>query len=114
VIKKTATDLDLPEEKVRIIIEKYWKDIYQKIVNGMDDDKTTLFLRNIGLFTISRYKLNNFIKKKIAKIRGMGSSTKYSDQIKEEFIGKQRKKLAKSLIYRNIVAREYAEKFGNI
>lgn len=114
VIRKTATEMNLPEDKVRNLIERYWREIYQKMVNGMDDDKTTLFLRNIGLFTVSRYKLNNFIKKKISKIKGMGKSVKYSDEIKKEFIQKQKQKLVKSLTYRNLLAKDYAEKFGNI
>lgn len=114
VIRKTATEMDLPEDKVKILIETYWKEIYQKMVNGMDDGKATLFLRNIGMFTFSRYKLNNFIRKKIGKIKGMTKSKKYSEEIKKEFIEKQTNKLKKSLKYRNLVAKDYAEKFGNI
>lgn len=113
-IRKTATEMDLPEDKVRIVIEKYWSEIYQKMVNGMEDGKATLFLRNVGLFTLSRYKLNNFIKKKIGKIKGMAKSTKYSEDVKKDFIEKQTKKLKKSLLYRNLVAKDYAEKFGNV
>jgi len=114
VIKKTAADLKLPEEKIRPVIEAYWKAVYNKVVNGLDPGKTTLFMRNIGLFTVSRYKLNNFIQKRIDKIRGMTKSDKYTDKQKEEFIERHKKKLSLSLKYRNLVAKDYAEKFGNI
>jgi len=106
--------MNLPEDKVRILIEKYWLELYKKLVNGMDDEKTTLFLRNIGLFTVSRWKLNNFIKKKIDKIKGMGKSKKYTDEAKKEFIDRHKSKLKLSLTYRNLIAKDYAEKFGNI
>lgn len=114
VIKKTASQIKLPEDKVRKVVEKYWETLRDKMVNGMDNEKTTLFLRNIGLFTVSRYKLNNFIKKKISKIKGMERSEKYSDEQKKVFFERHKKKLALSLKYRNLVAKDYAEKFDNI
>lgn len=115
-IKKTVTDLSLSgkEKQVKNLIDRYWSEVYDKMVNGLPEEKSTLFLRNIGMFTVSRYKLNNFIKKKIGKIKGMAKSEKYSDDVKKEFIGKQKKKLTLSLSYRNLVAKDYAEKFGNI
>jgi len=114
VIRKTALEMEIPETEVKAIIDWYWGQIYQKMVNGMDDDKATLFLRNIGLFTVSRYKLNNFIIKKLDKIKGMTVSTKYSEEVKKNFIERQKSKLKLSLKYRNLVAIDYAKKFKNI
>lgn len=113
-IKKTVNDKDLPEGPVRILIERYWQEAYDKIVNGMDDGKSTLFLRNVGMFTVSKYKLTNFIKKKIDKIKGMRDSDKYTPEQKEEFEKRHKQKLALSCKYRNLIAKDYAEKFGNI
>lgn len=113
-IKKTAIDSGIPEDQVRMIVERYWQEVYSKMVKGMDDGKTTLFLRNIGMFTISKFKLTNFIKKRIDKIRGMRKSDKYTDEQKKEFEKNQFQKLELSLKYRNLVARDYAEKFGNV
>jgi hypothetical protein len=114
VIKKTAAEMNLPEDKVKIVIDKYWRTLYDKMVNGMDDDKCTLFLRNIGLFTVSRFKLNNFIKKKINKIKGMENSKKYDEHQKKEFFERHKKKLSLSLKYRNLVAKSYAKYYDNI
>lgn len=111
-IKKTAVDMGLPEDKVDLVIQRYWKEIYQKMVHGMDNEKTTLFLRNLGLFTISKFKLNQFIKKKIYKIKKMGAS-EYSEEIKKEVIEKQRGRLVKSLVYRNLIAKDRVEKLNN-
>lgn len=113
-IKKMASDRDLPEDQVRVLIERYWEEVYNKLVNGMEEGKSTIFLRNIGMFTVSRYKLNKFIKKKIDKIKGMRRSEKYNDEQKKEFEKRHIPKLELSLKYRNLVAKDYAEKFGNI
>jgi hypothetical protein len=115
-VKKTVNDLFLSnqESEVKALVDRYWQEVYDKIVNGLPEDKSTLFLRNIGMFTVSRYKLNNFIKKKIGKIKGMAKSEKYSDETKKEVIERHKKKLTLSLSYRNLVAKDYAEKFGNI
>jgi hypothetical protein len=113
-IRKTALDMDLPEDKVKMVVDRYWEELYRKMVKGMDDGKTTLFLRNIGLFTVSKFKLSNFIKKRIAKIRGMMKSEKYTDKQKEDFVNRHKKNLSLSLKYRNLLAKDYAEKFDNI
>jgi hypothetical protein len=113
-IKKTVVDTNLPASEVKMVIERYWAELSDKMINGMDDDKSTLFLRGIGLFTVSRYKVNNFIAKRIKKIKGMEKSTKYSEETKKEVINRHKKKLTLSLSYRNLVAKDYAEKFGNI
>lgn len=115
IVKKTANDLNISEEIVRPFIDKYFKLCYDKMVLGkIKDDDTTIFLRNIGLFTISRYKLNNHIVKKISKIKGMMKSNKYTDEVKKEYVQKQKTRLTKALKHRNIIAKEYAEIFGNV
>jgi hypothetical protein len=50
----------------------------------------------------------------IKKLRNMKKSKKYSELSKSNYIALHRKKLTNALIQRNILAKDYAEKFGNI
>lgn len=110
-IKKTALDLGLPEDKVKIVVMAYWKDIYGKILRG---EETTLTVRHIGSFTVSRWKLYNYIRKIIEKIRRIRRSEKVLPEKKEELLGIEYKRLRLCLYHRNIIAKSYAEQFGNI
>lgn len=117
-IRKTLIDLNVPENKsdeAKKIIGRYWKEIYDKTVAmKMEDDKSTLFLRNIGIFTISRFKLNKFILKTIGKLKGIVKSKKYSNEVKERQQRKLKAKLKKAMIHRNVLAIYYAKYYNNI
>lgn len=66
VIKKTASQLNFPEAEVKKVVMEYWETIYKRLLSL---EQTTITARHIGSFTISRYKLNNFITKTISDIR---------------------------------------------
>lgn len=110
-IRKTIIDLNVPDSKIdetKKIILKYWKEVYDKMmVMKMEDDKSTLFLRSIGIFTISKFKLNKFILRTIGKMKGIIKSPKYSDAVKERQKKKLLAKLKKALIHRNLLAIYY-------
>lgn len=116
-IRKTAIDLNIENksEEVKTVIMRYWKEVRDKTVyNKMELDKTTLFLRGIGIFTISHYKLNKFILKLISKIRGMNRSVKYTEEVKQSHTLKLMNRLKKALVHRNILAIYYAKYYKNI
>ena len=100
-VRKTLIDLNVPDNKsaeAKKVIARYWKEIYDKTVAmKMEDDKSTLFLRGIGIFTISRFKLNKFILKTISKLKGIIKSKKYSNEVKERQQKKLKIKLKKKL-----------------
>lgn len=68
VIKKTAVQLNLPETEVKKVVMEYWETIYKRLLKL---DRTTITARHLGNFTISRYKLNNFIFKTIRNVRSL-------------------------------------------
>ena len=110
-IQKTAEQLNLPEEKVRPIILEYWRTIYYKLIRL---ESMTISVRNVGIFTISRYKLNNYIKKTIYKIRNTKKSTRLSEEKKNSIIEAMTTKLKIALKMRNKIAISYAKQFKNI
>lgn len=111
IIKKTARDLKLPENEVKLVVMEYWKSIYNKILTGSE---TTVTARHVGTFTVSRWKLNNYIKKIIAKIRRIKKTDKLSVEKKEEILTVEYKRLKNCLFHRDRIAKNYAEQFGNI
>ena len=79
VIKKTAGQLNLPEAEVKVVVMKYWDTIYKRLLKL---EKTTITARHLGSFTISRYKLNNFISKLIRSIKTL-PDTPMSEETRE-------------------------------
>jgi hypothetical protein len=102
--------MDIPKEKVKVIVDAYWDGVYKKLLNL---DSTTVFIRNVGLITISKFKLRKFIYKFIDKIRFLNKGDNYSEQQKQKLNPLYIKKLRKALFQRNIIAKDYAKKFGN-
>lgn len=111
VIKKTAKELNLPEDQTRKLLTAYWKQIERQLV---EIGSTTIAIRKLGVITVSKIKIRNFIIDTIRRIRRMGTSTKYSDEKKSNYIKRHKKKLTNALIQRDILAKDYAEKFGNV
>lgn len=114
VIKKTIKDLNLPEDKredAKKLIMAYWKEIADQIIRI---DSTTVAIRKLGVITVSKLKIRKFIFDTIKHIRNMKLSKKYSEASKDNYVNVHTKKLKKALIQRNILAKDYAEKFGNI
>jgi hypothetical protein len=102
IILKTSKDLDVPKEKVKLLVDGYWNEVYDRLLSL---DTTTVYIRNVGLITISRYKLRKFIFRLIQKIRITRTTDKFSEADKKEIEARQIKKLQKALIQRNIIAK---------
>lgn len=111
VIKKTALELNIPEDQVKVVVMEYWKTIYNKILTGSE---TAITVRHIGTFTVSRWKLYNYIKKIIAKIKRIRKTDKLTDEKKKEILDLEYKRLRNCLYHRNKIAIDYAIQFGNI
>ena len=105
VIKKTALELNLPEDQVKILVTSYWKELYRGVtkVNGQ-----SYFVKGVGTFTISKYKLNNFIKKRIAKIRFVTNGPLEGDK-RQKRLDTHYHKLRVTLRYRNQLAKQYSK-----
>lgn len=102
IILKTSKDLDIPKEKVKLVVDEYWNEVYSKLLSL---EATTVYIRNVGLITISRYKLRKFISRYISKIRSYDKTTKFSDSEKQVIVEKTKNKLRKALIQRDIIAK---------
>jgi len=59
-IKKTAQELNLPEEMVKDVVEFYYSIVTRKIENL---ENATIFLHGLGTLRLSRRKLKNSIEK---------------------------------------------------
>lgn len=108
VIKKTAKELNLPEDQVRTVLGEYWK---TGLSNIFTLGQTTISFRHIGNFTVSRYKLNNYIRKQIGKIRRMKTLDTVSEEKRKEILDHYNKKLRTALEQRNILAIHYQKMF---
>lgn len=108
VIKKTAADLELPESTVRPIVMEYWRNAMENIVRLQ---ATTTSIRHVGNFAVAKYKLNNYIRKMIAKIRRTRSSVTFSEEKKQEIIAGYINQLKPALRERNILALHYQKMF---
>lgn len=92
-------------------MDAYWDGVYKKLLTL---DSTTVFIRNVGLITISKFKLRKFIYKLIEKIRFLNREPTYSEHQRQRLNPFYIKKLRKALSQRNIIAKDYAKKFGNL
>lgn len=111
IIRKSAEDLGIPEDKAKKVVMEYWSVIYKKLISGANSAVT---VRHVGTFAISRYKLKIGIIKKIQKIRRIRKSTNLTTEIKEKYLESEMTKLRKALVHRNDIAIQYAKNFGNI
>lgn len=110
VIKKTAKELGLPEDQVRMVIMEYWKD---GMANIFSLGETTVSMKYIGNFTISRYKLYNYLRKQIGKIRRMQKLKTVSEEKRVEILKIYYNNLRTALVQRNILAIHYQKMFKN-
>ena len=103
IIKKTAFDLNLPEDQVKILVKQYWETLYKGVtkVNGR-----SYFVRGVGTFTISKYKLDGFIRKRIYKIRSVKVAV-LDEKKKTKRLELHYSKLKIALYYRNELAKQY-------
>lgn len=112
VIKKTALELNVPEDQAKILIMGYWQESYEQVLSMKAE---VIGWKHIGILTSSRYKINNYIRKAIKKIRGVQNSKEYTDEkLKQDILEKKYSKLRQALKRRNLLAIQYAKEFGNI
>lgn len=102
IVLKTSKDLDIPKERVKLVVDAYWNEVYDKLLSL---DSTTVYIRNVGLITISRFKLRKFISRYIQKIRNIEKSVRLSDSDKHLYLTKTKEKLRKALVQRDIIAK---------
>lgn len=111
VIRKTAQELSIPEDQAKPVVMAYWDEIYKKIVSGKE---TTVTVRHVGSFAISRFKLNLYIRKILDKIKRFKKTDKLTSEKKEECVTEEKRKLTRALFHRNKIAINYAQIFKNI
>ena len=109
IILKTANDLDLDKETVKTLVNAYWNEVNRKVIGF---ETRTVGIRGVGTITISKYKLRDYILKKIRIIKRLKLSKKYSEQKKAEMIAEAKEKLRMALKHRDEIAKEYAIKFN--
>jgi hypothetical protein len=108
VIKKTAADLNLPESVVRPIVTEYWKASMENIVKLK---ATTTSIRYVGNFAVVRFKLYQYIRKMIGKIRRVRKSPNISEEKRSESIATYTAQLRLALRERDILAHHYQKMF---
>ena len=102
VIKRTAKELGLPENEVKPIIMEYWRTGIDNIIHMRT---TTTAFRHIGVFTVSKFKLVNYLKKMIDRLR------KFKREGKTDTIKYNLAKFRVGLEQRNILAKHYTSIF---
>lgn len=106
VIKKTAVQLNLPEPEVKKVVMEYWETIYKRLFAL---EKTTITARGLGNFTISRYKLNNFISKTINDIRALKKSETIEPETREKLLEARTSRLKTACMRRDEIAVMFKE-----
>lgn len=109
VIKKTAADLGLSEKEVRPVVMEYWRGHTANIIKFK---ATTSSVRYVGNFTVSRFKLYNYIRRIIGKIRRMRKITTISEEKRLAALSGYENDLRIALRERNILAVHYQKMFN--
>lgn len=103
VIKETAAREFQPEEQIKKLLTKYWKEIYNSVLSL---EHNTVAVRNLGVMTVSKFKLNNFIKKRISKIK-LIKKKNISEITREKLLNQHYNRLKIALERRNSLAIQY-------
>lgn len=106
-----SKELNLPIELIENINKEYWKEVKRKM---NDLESTSLYVKKIGTFSISRFLLYKKINKNIQMIRNMPKNQKYSELKKQEIVKKITIRLSKLLVQRNEIAKLYYERFNRV
>lgn len=99
-----SKEMDLPLDLVTKINKEYWREVKRKM---NDLESTSIHVKKIGTFSISKYMINKKIKKTIAIIRGTKKSKRYSELRRSEVLKKLYSRLEKILYQRNEIAKLY-------
>lgn len=106
VSRKVAKDLNMPVELVNQVNSFYWWEIKTKILAG---ESTTINVKGLLTFTISRNGVNTFIKNLIRKIRLYKVDTRKKPETNQKLTEKAYDNLRIALKQRNIIAKQYYE-----
>jgi hypothetical protein len=104
VIKKTSKELGLPEDQVKTVLNEYWKAGMSNIIHMKS---TTTTFRHIGNFTVSKFKLRNYLKKMFGRLRRY----KKEGVVKQDVLDENIQKLRTALEQRDILAKHYNSMF---
>lgn len=108
IVNRTVADkFNIDEDIVKNINKVYWQEVRHKLSNL---DSTSVFVKGLLTFTVSRYNLSVYISKIIRQIRGTRNSVKFKAATKELFLTELYRKLNLLLIQRNEVAKIYYER----
>lgn len=111
VCSSVAKDMDLPLELVTKINKEYWKEVKKKM---NDLESTSIYVKKLGTFSVSRYMINKKIKKNILIIRGTRKSKKYSELRRQEVLKSLYERMRKLLFQRNEIAKLYYERSNRV
>lgn len=106
--KIVAREKNIKEDLVEKINKFYWKKVRAALSDFSD---TSVSIKHIGTITISRRKLNFFIKKLIGKIRVIRAGNRHKESTKALLLETNYNKLKKALVQRNIIANLYYDEY---
>jgi hypothetical protein len=106
--KLVARELNLDEDLIEKVNGFFWKEIRQKLSSLSD---TSIAIKHIGTITVSKRKIDHFIRKTINKIRNIRKSSRYKESTKALLLEFNYDRLKKALKQRNILATQYNENY---
>lgn len=107
--KLISRELNFDEKLVESINSFFWKDVRSQLSNL---DSTSVAIKHLGTITVSKRKVDQFIRMTIYKIRGIKKSVKYKESTKEIMLETHMNRLKKALIRRNELAKQYYEAYA--
>ncbi len=110
--KVQAEKLGISESIIKKVNKYYWDKGVRRKLSTLES--LSVFIKGLGVITVSRYNLNKFIKKTIIKLKMIRLSDKYKEENKKIYIDTLEKRLKKLLIKRNELAILYYEQDNRI
>jgi nucleoid DNA-binding protein len=107
--KLVSRELGYDENEVEKVNDFFWKEVKKKLSNF---ENTSVSIKHLGTFTVSKRKLDQFIKTCIRKIRSIRKSTRYKESTRELLLNTNKNKLEKALFHRNKLAKQYYEAYA--
>ena len=99
-----SKEMDLPLDLVTKINKEYWREVKRKM---NDLESTSIHVKKLGTFSVSKYMINKKIKKTILVIRVTKKSKRYSELKRIEILKSLYIRLNKLLYQRNEIAKLY-------
>jgi len=107
--KLISRELGRSEDEVEQINDFFWKTLRQKLSNM---ESTSVSIKHIGTITVSKRKIDFFIRTTINKIRNIRKSIKYKPTTQAILLDVNYDRLRKSLKQRNELATQYYETYA--